>query len=118
MSSRPLFSPLVLPFAVLLFRALPAAAQSDPASAAKNQEPTVSAAASPAPAATDRNAAPAKRVWTNENLNEARGPVSVVGDKRSQKSLGTPSKSGGSPTGAGVRPDLQKLQAQLDDVNK
>jgi|HubBroStandDraft_6_1064221.scaffolds.fasta_scaffold00283_25 hypothetical protein len=118
MSSRPSFASLALLFAVLLFAALPAAAQSDPASAAKNRDPAVSAAPLPVPAATDTNAAPAKKVWTNENLNEVRGTVSVVGDKRSQKSLGTPSKPGGSATGAAVRPDLQKLQAQLDDVNK
>ena len=112
------FASLVLSFGVLLFAALPAMAQSDPASAAKSQDPAVSAVPTSIPAPVDTNAAPAKRVWTNENLNEARGTVSVVGDKRSQKSLGTPSKTGGSATGAAVRPDLQKLQAQLDDVNK
>jgi len=91
-------------------------AQSDPAPAAKSQDPTVSATASPTPGAdANSNAAPAKKVWTNENLNEARGTVSVVGDKRSQKSLGTTSKTGNPAT---VRQDLQKLQAQLDDVNK
>lgn len=116
MSSRLSFASLVLP--VLLFAALPVAAQSEPAPAAKNQDPSVSAAPSLVPAAADTNAAPAKKVWTNENLNEAHGTVSVVGDKRSQRSLGTTSKSGGSATGTAVRPDLQKLQAQLDDVNK
>src|SRR5277367_1484098 len=96
---------LVLPSVVLLFAAVPAAAQSGPAPAAKSQDPAVSSTSSAVPV-TDTNAAPAKRVWTNENLNEARGTVSVVGDKRSQKSLGTPSKPGGPATSASVRQDL------------
>lgn len=118
MSSRH-FAPAVLPLALWLFAAVPATAQSDPASATKNQDPTVSTAPTPGPATVvDTNAAPAKRVWTNENLNEAHGTVSVVGDKRSQKSLGTPSKPGVPANAANVRPDLLKLKAQLDDVNK
>jgi len=116
MSSRLSFASL-FPVAVVLFVALPLTAQSDPGPATKNQDPAVSA--TPSPASTpDTAAAPAKKVWTNENLKEARGTVSVVGDKRSQKALGTPSKPGVPPTAANVRPDLQKLQAQLDDVNK
>jgi hypothetical protein len=122
MSSRLSIAPFVLPFALLLsavflLAALPATAQSDPAT--RSQDPAVSPTSSPTPGAdANTNAAPAKKVWTNENLNEARGTVSVVGDKRSQKSLGTTSKPTGSATGATVRPDLQKLEAQLDDVNK
>jgi hypothetical protein len=107
----------VLAFVVLPFAALPATAQSGSAPAAKSQDPAVSPTSSVAPV-TDTSAAPVKRVWTNENLNEARGTVSVVGDKRSQKSLGTSSKPGGPASSANVRQDLQKLQAQLDDVNK
>jgi hypothetical protein len=117
MSNRHLFAPLVLPLAALLFAAQPALAQSETASTAKSQDPAVSSVPSPAPATADVTATPAKKVWTNENLSEAHGTVSVVGDKRNQKSLGTPSRSGGS-TGASVRPDLQKLQAQLNEVNK
>src|SRR5580704_14660526 len=113
MSSRPPLASLALPFAVLLFAALPATALSYPAPPAKIQDPAVSTAPSPPTTTTaDTNAAQAKKVWTNENLNEAHATVSVVGDNRSQKSLGTPSKPGGSATGAGVRPVLQKLQAQ------
>jgi hypothetical protein len=112
MPRRLLFSPIFL-----LFAALPATAQSDPAPPAKSQDPAVSAAPSAAPAA-DTNVAPAKKVWTNENLNEARGSISVVGDKRNPKYSVTSNKSGDPGTGAQVRQDLQKLQAQLDDVNK
>jgi hypothetical protein len=112
MSFRLSFAPVVL-----LFVALPAAAQSDPTPAPKSQDPAVSAAPSPAPAA-DTNAAPAKKVWTNENLHEARGSVSVVGDKRNAKYSATPNKPGNPGNAPQVRQDLQKLQAQLDDVNK
>jgi hypothetical protein len=111
MLRRFLFTPIVL-----LFAALPATAQPDPAPAAKSQDPAVSGAPSAAPA-PDTSAAPAKKVWTNENLNEARGSVSVVGDKRNSKYSATPNKPG-DPGTTQVRQDLQKLQAQLDDVNK
>jgi hypothetical protein len=97
MPRRLLFTPVFF-----LLAALHATAQSDPA-------PT---------AAPDGNTAPAKKVWTNENLNEARGSISVVGDKRNPKYSATLNKSGDPGTGAQVRQDLQKLQAQLDDVNK
>jgi hypothetical protein len=114
MLRRPLFALRAL-FCVVL----PAAALSVSDSTAKSQDPSVSspAVAAPSPAA-DSNAAPAKKVWTNENLNEARGNVSVVGDKRNQKYSVTPNKPGDPGTVAHVRQDLQKLQEQLDDVNK
>jgi hypothetical protein len=112
MPPRLLFTPIFL-----LFAALPATAQSDPASAVKSQDPAVSAAPSVAPA-TETNTPPTKKVWTNENLNEARGSISVVGDKRNPKYSATSNKSGDPGTAAQVRQDLQKLQAQLDDVNK
>jgi hypothetical protein len=111
MPRRFLFVPTVLLFAVL-----PAIAQSDPIPAAKTQDPVVSGTPSTAPT-PDTNPAPAKKVWTNENLNEAHGPISVVGDKRNAK-YSTVNKAGDPGTGAQVRQELQKLQAQLDDVNK
>jgi hypothetical protein len=97
MPRRLLFTPVFF-----LLAALPATAQSDPAP----------------PAAPDSNVAPAKKVWTNENLNEARGNISVVGDKRNPKYSATSNKSGDPGSAAQVRQDLQKLQAQLDDVKK
>src|ERR1700674_2369532 len=112
MPRRPLFALLV----VLSF-ILPVAAQSSSGSAATSQDPVV-ASPTAAASAADNTAAPAKKVWTNENLNEARGSVSVVGDKRNPKYSVTPNKPGDPGTGAHMRQDLQKLQAQLDDVNK
>jgi hypothetical protein len=101
---------------VLLFAVLPAMAQSDPIPASKNQDPAVSGTTSAANP-PDASATQAKKVWTNENLNEAHGPISVVGDKRNAK-YSTANKAGDPGTSAQVRQELQKLQAQLDDVNK
>jgi hypothetical protein len=112
MLRRFLFTPIVL-----LFAALPATAQSDPAPAVKSQDPAVPSAP-PATPAPDTNPAPAKKIWTNENLHEARGSISIVGDKRNPKYSAAPNQPGDPGTGAHVRQDLQKLQAQLDDVNK
>jgi hypothetical protein len=105
------------PFVILalLCLVLSAAAQSTLGSAAKNQDP---AGSSPAATTPSSNAAPAKKVWTNENLNEARGNVSVVGDKRNQQYTMSSGKLADPATAARVRLDLQKLQAQLDEVNK
>jgi hypothetical protein len=95
---------------------LPAAAHSASASAGKSQERAVSSPTAPRPV-VDVNATPAKKVWTNENLNEARESVSVVGDKRNQKHTMSQSKPADAATVARVRQNLQKLQWQLD-VNK
>jgi hypothetical protein len=84
--------------------ASPSAASQQPTQAAT--EPT------PTPAAkTDKT----KKVWTNEDLKGA-GSVSVVGDKGNQKY--TMTKPADPATIAKYRNSLQKLQVQLDDVNK
>jgi hypothetical protein len=72
-----------------------------------------------------------KRVWTDENLGEAGGTISVVGDPQSaskdqgaQRPQGKPN-SGKSPDGAVdsrtlavVRQQLQRLQSNLDQVDR
>jgi len=56
-----------------------------------------------------------KKVWTNDDVKNA-GSVSVVGDKGSQKyTITKPADPG---TIAKYRNSLQKLQVQLDDVNR
>ena len=79
-------------------------------------------AQNPAPAATPSSPtatpAPAKKVWTNENVNGAKGPVSVVGGKGSPKYHMDPNQLADSATVARIRKDLDTLQTQLDDVNK
>ncbi len=59
-----------------------------------------------------------KKVWTNENLAEAGGKVSVVGDRRNQKYTMTPVKPADPATVSRIRESLQKLQSQLDNVNQ
>jgi hypothetical protein len=61
---------------------------------------------------------PTKKVWTNENLSEARGKVSVVGDSRNQKYTMTHTKPADPATVSQIREKLQKLQDQLDNVNQ
>jgi chaperonin cofactor prefoldin len=61
--------------------------------------------------------APPKKVWTNDDLPSTKGGISVVGDKRNQKSSPAPAKTADPGTVSRIRQELQKLQAQLDDVN-
>ncbi len=65
--------------------------------------------------AAAKNAA-RKKIWTNENLSEASGPVSVVGDKHGQKYTATPAKPADPATISRIRENLQKLESQLDEV--
>jgi hypothetical protein len=86
-------------------------AQSSPSSAPKVSDGSASTSASAATTAT-------KKVWTNDNLRDANGNVSVVGDKRNQKYNMTPAQPADPATVARIRQNLQKLEGQLDDVNK
>ncbi len=70
------------------------------------------------PAASPSKSPTPKKVWTNENLVEAGGNVSVVGDKRNQKYTMTPAKPADPGTVSRIKQDLQKLQAQLEEVNQ
>jgi len=56
-----------------------------------------------------------KKVWTNDDVKTA-GGVSVFGDSRNQKY--TMTKPADRATIAKYKNDLQKLQAELNDVNK
>jgi hypothetical protein len=56
-----------------------------------------------------------KKVWTNDDVKNA-GSVSVVGDKGNQKY--TMTKPADPATIAKYRNSLEKLQAELDGVNK
>lgn len=98
-----------------LFLARPCVAQS-PAASPSADSNSITPSAS---VATDSPAkAPAsKKVWTNENLGNANGKVSVVGDKRNQKYTATPDKPADPATVSHIRESLKKLQTQLDGVN-
>jgi hypothetical protein len=99
----------------LLLAALPGMAQSSgsvPPSAdtsAQTVKPEANSSAVPAPTS--------KKVWTNENVRDANGSVSVVGDPRNQKYPLTPGKADAG-TATRIRQNLEKLQKQLADVNK
>lgn len=108
--------------ASLCASSLPASAQ-DPAPApAQDPAPTTS----PAPAQNSTKRAPkkTKRVWTNENLGDANGTISVVGDpeKPSASKPDTRSTAAAKPTDprlvASLRQQALGLQAQLDSVDK
>jgi hypothetical protein len=101
---------------------LPALSQ-EPASPAPAQDPA--STASPAPAQGSTKPAPkkTKRVWTNENLGDANGTISVVGDPQKPSTSKTPAKSApDQPTDprliANLRQQALGLQAQLDGVDK
>jgi uncharacterized protein YukE len=96
-----------------------------------------SAASAPAAGATSAKPKP-KKVWTNDNVGEAGGTISVVGSASSNKSPAGPSAGVGAgsakarPAGtsaaakpavdpkivAALRDQLQKLQAQLSNVDR
>jgi len=85
----------------------------DPAAAKSPAIPTSSSPAAPA------SSVPAlekpKKVWTNEDIKFS-GPVSVIGDPEHQKYPMT--KPPDPALVAKYRASLQKLQGQLEDVNK
>jgi hypothetical protein len=64
-------------------------------------------------------AAKPKKVWTNENLADASGPVSVVGDpKNPAKNTPNLDVPADPQYVASVRKQLDKLQTQIADTNK
>jgi hypothetical protein len=86
------------------------------------QSPTPS---SPAPASPSQNPAPPgetkkpKKVWTNDNLSDANGAVSVVGNpKNDLKGKQTGAKSADAQYIALLRKQLSKLQEQIADADK
>ena len=79
-----------------------------------------SAPASPTPSQDSSAAAETKKpkkVWTNENISDANGTVSVVGDPKNKPKPAL-SKPFDAQYVASVRKQLDKLQAQIDDIDK
>lgn len=92
----------------------PSATRSD------SQSSTASAEQTPA-TVTDPNAAPvkkSKKVWTNENMSDATGTISVVGDVHTSKGKSSQLTPADPAYIAKTKKDLQKLQEQIDDANK
>ena len=105
-----MFRPLLLPVLVFVFAALPGVAQTtDP-----NAQPPASQPQNSTPSA---DAKKSKKVWTNEDLSKTPGAVSVVGDnKEKPKPVGP--RTATPQYIASVCSQLEKLQKQLEDVNK
>jgi hypothetical protein len=106
--------PRSLTFAAILtlFAAVSAAAQSQDSSAPAPPAPSQDSAT---PAETKKP----KKVWTNENLSNASGTVSVVGDlKNATKPKSAPSKPVDAQYVASVRNQLAKFQGQINDIDK
>jgi hypothetical protein len=80
------------------------------------------APASPAPSqdsATPAETKKPKKVWTNENLSETSGTISVVGDpKNTTKPKPAPSKPVDAQYVGSVRNQLAKFQEQIADIDK
>lgn len=86
------------------------------------QSPTAS---SPAPVAPSQNPPPPeeakknKKVWTNDNLSDANGTVSVVGDLRGgPKTKPNAANPADAQYIASLRKQLSKLQQQIADADK
>jgi hypothetical protein len=104
--------PRSLSFALILtfFAAFSAAAQSTDSS---SSAPPAQSKDSAKPA----DAAKPKKVWTNDNLSGVGGVVSVVGEARS-KTKPVSSKPVNSGYVASVRKQIEKLQGQIEDIDK
>lgn len=92
------------------------------ASAAAAQAPATNP---PAPAAPAQNPAPPpeakkpKKVWTEENLSDAHGTISVVGDaKDTSKPKPSSSRPADAQYIASVRKQLDKYREQIGDIDK
>jgi len=83
---------------------------------APNATPAPPQAPAPAPATPATPAKP-KKLWTNENLSDANGPISVVGDPK-HPAKGKTGQPADPQYVANTRKQLEKLQSELDDTDK
>jgi hypothetical protein len=108
---------------VVLFAALPGAAQSSDSAAAPAAPQDPAAVQTPAQISPSNKPAPSevkkpKKVWTNDNVSDANGAISVVGNSRNSKYKLAPDKPADPQVVARIRKDLNKLQEQMDDTDK
>ena len=96
------------------------------AAARQPQDPATPASQS-SPAQTGNTAKPKpKKVWTNDNLGDANGTISVVGDPNKAQAKPQSKPAANSNAGQSVSPqvlaklrdELQKLQAQLTIIDQ
>jgi hypothetical protein len=90
------------------------------AAAAQNPAPNPPPPAAPAPIpAPPPETKKTKKVWTEDNLSDARGTVSVVGDaKNASKGKPSSDKAADAQYIASVRKQLEKYQEQIADIDK
>ena len=95
-----------------LFAAFAAATQSpDPAPLAPSAQ-----RADPAKPAEEKKP---KKTWNNENIADANGPVSVVGDsKNNGKGKSKPAKPADAQYIANTKKQLDKYQSEIADIDK
>lgn len=114
--------PFTLAGVLLISLCLAGTAKSQQEAAAASS-PTQSQTSAPPEAPAQNSAKPKpKKVWTNENLGDAGGTISVVGDSRNTSKTPPKTPSGGKPVDprvlASLRQQLQKLQSQLAVVDR
>ena len=94
----------------IFFLAISAWAQSQDAGSSRTPPP-------PQNPAAPADAKKPKRVWTNENLSDTGGTVSVVGDPRNKPKSNQARPSNDSYADS-VKKQLEKLQKQIGDIDK
>jgi hypothetical protein len=62
---------------------------------------------------TDPNTKKEKKVWTNENLSNVKGPVSVVGEMDASKPTGATAKKADAAFVADAKKKLEKLRSDF-----
>ncbi len=119
---------LLVRFSAIAFCAalscFPSFAQSSDSSSSQSSNPAP--ATSPAQAAdgsstTAADAKKTKKVWTNEDVNGLKDPVSVVGNSKNLGKAGAGTGSGSKADGqyiANAKKELARLQSQLEDTDK
>jgi hypothetical protein len=104
--------PRSLSLMILVFFCVAIAAAQTPAT---NPPASAAPAQNPAPPETKKP----KKVWTDENLSDAHGTVSVVGDpKNASKAKTASGKPADAQYIASVRKQLEKYQEQIADIDK
>jgi hypothetical protein len=104
--------PRSLSFAILaIFLAVSCAAGQSPETGSSQP------ASQPQDSSTPPETKKPKKLWTNENLSGAQGPVSVVGDPKNKPKTAAPRPADPQYVAA-VRMKLEKLKKQIDDANK
>ena len=100
---------LVIPFVVATLTR-PCLGQTDNAAGGNSASATT-------PSAANAAAPTSKKVWTNDDVPSVKAGVSS-GDKRNSSQRAMTPRTVDTATAERIRKSLEKLQAQLDDVNK